>query len=170
MEDRDFEKYDIRLTNFENEISGYQIGAVLPIEPSRFSRNSSNSIEYQGLEMMISVETVIEEMESQIVSQFANDVVTFNLEIDAQIYAKADVEFDSSGQLVATRPDTSSFEIERLDNRVQISNRDENLARDREEELLEDVSIEDIILNSSAAREIIYKLINDARFELITNE
>lgn len=170
MEDRDFEKYDIRLTNFENEISGYQIGAVLPIEPSRFSRNSSNSIEYQGLEMMISVETVIEEMESQIVDQFVNEIVMFNLDINAQIYAKADVEFDSSGQLVATRLDTSSFEIERLDNRVQISNRDENLARDREEELLEDVSIEDIILNSSAAREIIYKLINDARFELITNE
>lgn len=170
MEDRDFEKYDIRLTNFENEISGYQIGAVLPIEPSRFSRNSSNSIEYQGLELMISVETIIEEMESLIVSQFANDVVTFNLEIDAQIYAKADVEFDSSGQLVATRLDTSSFEIERLDNHVQISGRDENLARDREEELLEDISIEDIILNSLAAREIIYKLINDAKFELITNE
>lgn len=170
MEDRDFEKYDIRLTNFENEISGYQIGAVLPIEPSRFSRNSSNSIEYQGLEMMISVETVIEEMESQIVDQFVNEIVMFNLDINAQIYAKADVEFDSSGQLVATRLDTSSFEIERLDNRVQISNRDENLARDREEELLEDVSIEDIILNSSAAREIIYKLINDAKFELITNE
>ena len=170
MEDRDFEKYDIRLTNFENEISGYQIGAVLPIEPSRFSRNSSNSIEYQGLEMMISVETVIEEMESQIVDQFVNEIVMFNLDINAQIYAKTDVEFDSSGQLVATRLDTSSFEIERLDNRVQISNRDENLARDREEELLEDVSIEDIILNSSAAREIIYKLINDARFELITNE
>lgn len=170
MEDRDFEKYDIRLTNFENEISGYQIGAVLPIEPSRFSRNSSNSIEYQGLEMMISVETVIEEMESQIVDQFVNEIVMFNLDINAQIYAKADVEFDSSGQLVATRLDTSSFEIERLDNRVQISNRDENLARDREEELLEDISIEDIILNSFAAREIIYKLINDAKFELITNE
>lgn len=170
MEDRDFEKYDIRLTNFENEISDYQIGAVLPIEHSRFSRNSSNSIEYQGLEMMISVETVIEEMESQIVDQFVNEIVMFNLDINAQIYAKADVEFDSSGQLVATRLDTSSFEIERLDNRVQISNRDENLARDREEELLEDVSIEDIILNSSAAREIIYKLLNDARFELITNE
>ena len=170
MEDRDFEKYDIRLTNFENEISGYQIGAVLPIELSRFSRNSSNSIEYQGLELMISVETIIEEMESLIVSQFANDVVTFNLEIDAQIYAKADVEFDNSGQLVATRLDTSSFEIERLDNLVQISGRDENLARDREEELLEDISIEDIILNSPAAKEIIYKLINDARFELITNE
>lgn len=170
MEDRDFEKYDIRLTNFENEISGYQIGAVLPIELSRFSRNSSNSIEYQGLELMISVETVIEEMESQIVDQFVNEIVMFNLDINTQIYAKTDVEFDSSGQLVATRLDTSSFEIERLDNRVQISNRDENLARDREEELLEDVSIEDIILNSSAAREIIYKLINDARFELITNE
>ena len=170
MKDRDFEKYDIRLTNFENEISGYQIGAVLPIEPSRFSRNSSNSIEYQGLEMMISVETVIEEMESQIVDQFVNEIVMFNLDINAQIYAKADVEFDSSGQLVATRLDTSSFEIERLDNRVQISNRDENLARDREEELLEDISIEDIILNSLAAREIIYKLINDAKFELITNE
>ena len=161
MEDRDFEKYDIRLTNFENEISGYQIGAVLPIEPSRFSRNSSNSIEYQGLELMISVETTIEEMESLIVSQFANDVVTFNLEIDAQIYAKADVEFDSSRQLVATRLDTSSFEIERLDNRAQISSRDENLARDREEELLEDISIEDIILNSPAAGEIIYKLIDE---------
>lgn len=170
MKDRDFEKYDIRLTNFENEISGYQIGAVLPIEPSRFSRNSSNSIEYQDLEMMISVETVIEEMESQIVDQFVNEIVMFNLDINAQIYAKADVEFDSSGQLVATRLDTSSFEIERLDNRVQISNRDENLARDREEELLEDISIEDIILNSFAAREIIYKLINDAKFELITNE
>lgn len=170
MEDRDFEKYDIRLTNFENEISGYQIGAVLPIEPSRFSRNSSNSIEYQGLELMISVETIIEEMESLNVSQFANDVVTFNLEIDAQIYAKTDVEFDSSGQLVETRLDTSSFEIERLDNRVQISNRDENLARDREEELLEDISIEDIILDSPAAREIIYKLINDAKFELIDEE
>lgn len=170
MKDKDFEKYDIRLTNFENEISGYQIGAVLPIELSRFSRNSSNSIEYQGLELMISAETIIEEMKSLIVSQFANDVVTFNLEIDAQIYAKADVEFDSSGQLVATRLDTSSFEIERLDNRVQISDRDENLARDREEELLEDVSIEDIILNSSAAREIIYELVNDARFELIINE
>lgn len=170
MEDRDFEKYDIRLTNFENEISGYQIGVVLPIEPSRFSRNSSNSIEYQDLEMMISVETVIEEMESQIVDQFVNEIVMFNLDINAQIYAKADVEFDSSGQLVATRLDTSSFEIERLDNRVQISNRDENLARDREEELLEDISIEDIILNSFAAREIIYKLINDAKFELITNE
>ena len=168
MEDRDFEKYDIRLTNFENEISGYQIGAVLPIEPSRFSRNSSNSIEYQ--ELMISVETIIEEMESLNVSQFANDVVTFNLEIDAQIYAKTDVEFDSSGQLVETRLDTSSFEIERLDNRVQISNRDENLARDREEELLEDISIEDIILDSPAAREIIYKLINDAKFELIDEE
>lgn len=170
MKDRDFEKYDIRLTNFENEISGYQIGAVLPIELSRFSRNSSNSIEYQGLEMMISVETVIEEMESQIVDQFVNEIVMFNLDINAQIYAKADVEFDSSGQLVATRLDTSSFEIERLDNRVQISGRDENLARDREEELLEDISIEDIILNSPAAREIIYKLINDAKFELITNE
>lgn len=170
MKDRDFEKYDIRLTNFENEISGYQIGAVLPIEPSRFSRNSSNSIEYQGLELMISVETIIEEMESQIVDQFVNEIVMFNLDINAQIYAKADVEFDSSGQLVATRLDTSSFEIERLDNRVQISNRDENLARDREEELLEDISIEDIILNSFAAREIIYKLINDAKFELITNE
>ena len=170
MEDRDFEKYDIRLTNFENEISGYQIGAVLPIEPSRFSRNSSNSIEYQGLEMMISVETVIEEMESQIVDQFVNEIVMFNLDINAQIYAKADVEFDSSGQLVATRLDTSSFEIERLDNRVQISGRDENLARDREEELLEDISIEDIILNSPAAREIIYKLINDAKFELIDEE
>lgn len=170
MKDRDFEKHDIRLTNFENEISGYQIGAVLPIEPSRFSRNSSNSIEYQGLEMMISVETVIEEMESQIVDQFVNEIVMFNLDINSQIYAKADVEFDSSGQLVATRLDTSSFEIERLDNRVQISGRDENLARDREEELLEDISIEDIILNSPAAREIIYRLINDARFELITNE
>lgn len=170
MKDRDFEKHDIRLTNFENEISGYQIGAVLPIEPSRFSRNSSNSIEYQGLEMMISVETVIEEMESQIVDQFVNEIVMFNLDINAQIYAKADVEFDSSGQLVATRLDTSSFEIERLGNRVQISGRDENLARDREEELLEDISIEDIILNSPAAREIIYRLINDARFELITNE
>ena len=170
MEDRDFEKYDIRLTNFENEISGYQIGAVLRIEPSRFSRNSSNSLEYQGLELMISLETIIEEMESLIVSQFANDVVAFNLKIDAQIYAKADVEFDSSGQLVATRLDTSSFEIERLDNRVQISSRDENLARDREEELLEDVSIEDIILNSSAAREIIYRLVNDAKFELINEE
>lgn len=170
MEDRDFEKYDIRLTNFENEISGYQIGAVLPIEPSRFSRNSSNSIEYQGLEMMISVETVIEEMESQIVDQFVNEIVMFNLDINAQIYAKADVEFDSSGQLVATRLDTSSFEIERLDNRVQIFGRDENLARDREEELLEDISIEDIILNSLAAREIIYKLINDAKFELIDEE
>ena len=170
MEDRDFEKYDIRLTNFENEISGYQIGAVLPIEPSRFSRNSSNSIEYQGLEMMISVETVIEEMESQIVDQFVNEIVMFNLDINAQIYAKADVEFDSSGQLVATRLDTSSFEIERLDNRVQIFGRDENLARDREEELLEDISIEDIILNSPAAREIIYKLINDAKFELIDEE
>lgn len=170
MENRDFEKYDIRLTNFENEISGYQIGAVLPIEPSRFSQISSDTIEYQGLELMISVETVIEEMESQIVDQFVNEIVMFNLDINAQIYAKVDVEFDSSGQLVATRLDTSSFEIERLDNRVQISNRDENLARDREEELLEDVSIEDIILNSSAAREIIYKLINDARFELITNE
>lgn len=170
MEDRDFEKYDIRLTNFENEISGYQIGAVLPIEPSRFSRNSSNSIEYQGLEMMISVETVIEEMESQIVDQFVNEIVMFNLGINAQIYAKADVEFDSSGQLVATRLDTSSFEIERLDNHVQISGRDENLARDHEEELLEDISIEDIILNSLAAKEIIYRLINDARFELLTNE
>lgn len=170
MKDRDFEKYDIRLTNFENEISGYQIGAVLPIEPSRFSQISSDAIEYQGLEMMISVETVIEEMESQIVDQFVNETVMFNLDINVQIYANADVEFDSSGQLVATRLDTSSFEIERLDTRIEVWPQDENLARDREEELLEDVSIEDIILNSSAAREIIYKLINDARFELITNE
>lgn len=170
MKDKDFERYDIRLTNFENEISGYQIGAVLPIESSRFSKISLNAIEYQGLEIMISAETTLEELETIVINDFVNSSVTFDLDISAQIYARVDVEFDNSGQPVATRLDMSSLEIERLDKRINVWLQDEHLVNDCEDELLEDISIEDLILKDPASREIIQKLVNDAKFVLETEE
>lgn len=167
MKDRDFERSAIRLTNIDNDISGYQICSILPTYLEDTVEILQDSVIYHEIAIMIAVETVCENMQSYILDHN----IRFDLDIETQIYATLDLEFNKSGQLVATRLNESQLEIERLERRVKIIDSDYcPLNEIDEDELLAEIPIEDIILNNSVAREIIYKLINDARFELIANE
>lgn len=167
MKDRDFERSTIRLTNIDNDVSGYQICSILPAYLEDTVEILQDSVIYHEIAIMISVETVCENMQSYILDHN----IRFDLDIEAQIYVTLDLEFNKSGQLVATRLNESQLEIERLERRVKIIDSDYcPLNEIDEDELLAEIPIEDIILNNSVAREIIYKLINDARFELIANE
>lgn len=167
MKDRDFERSTIRLINIDNDVSGYQICSILPTYLEDTVEILQDSVIYHEIAIMIAVETVCENMQSYILDHN----IRFDLDIEAQIYATLDLEFNKSGQLVATRLNESQLEIERLERRVQIIDSDYcPLNEIDEDELLAEIPIEDIILKNSVAKEIIYRLLNDAKFELITNE
>lgn len=167
MKDRNFKRCTVRLTNIDNDVSGYQICSILPAYLEDTVKILQDSVIYHDIAIMISVETVCENMQSYILDHN----VKFDLDIEAQIYATLDLEFNKSGQLVATRLNESKLEIERLERRVRIIDSDYCPFNEiDEDELLAEIPIEDIILNNSVAREIIYRLINDARFELVDEE
>lgn len=167
MKDRNFKRCTVRLTNIDNDVSGYQICSILPAYLEDTVEILQDSVIYHDIAIMISVETVFENMQSYILDHN----VKFDLDIETQIYATLDLEFNKSGQLVARRLNESKLEIERLERRVRIIDSDYcSLNEIDEDELLAEIPIEDIILNNSVAREIIYRLVNDTRFELIDEE